>query len=285
MASSNPSPVSVDADETDPPLVLPGVRPWLISCDESGIDARRYYGFGSLWMAWDRRGQFVDDLRELAREHRIKFGVVDGVAHEFKWTKVSGPKLPFYKDLVEYFFKRSWLLFHCIVVRRADVRMELHPGGYEEAQQKHFTLLLTNKIGRALKTQPHRKFRVWVDPLPSSYAKANEVVEIISNHVLNRQFGKQQPVDHVIPHRSHDTPSIQLCDLLLGAVMAAWQAETTATAKIELQRWIAGHLGWTDLRGDTRVPERKFNVWFFCDPRSRPSDVTTRDVLLKYPCP
>jgi hypothetical protein len=102
--------------------------------------------------------------------------------------------------------------------------------------------------------------------LPAKYAKANEVIEIISNHVLNRQFGKLQPVDKVIPHESHDTPSIQLCDLLLGAVMAAWQCEATASAKIELQRWIAEHLGWTDLRADTRPDDKKFNIWFLCDP-------------------
>src|SRR5207248_7775450 len=118
-------------------------------------------------------------------------------------------------------------------------------------------LLLTNKIARALKSHP-RKFRVWVDPLPVRYSKANEVVEIISNHVLNRQFGKLQPVDKVIPHDSHDTPSIQLCDLLLGAVMAAWQDEVTALGKRELQLWIAEHLGWPDLRADTRPDNKKF---------------------------
>jgi hypothetical protein len=269
-------------DEPEPPLILPGIRPWLISCDESGIDGARFYGFGSIWMAWDRRGQFAADLDNIATAHGMKLGVVDGVPHEFKWNKVKSHKLAFCKAVVEYFFKRPWLLFHCIVVRRSDVRKAMHAGGYEEARQKHFTMLLTNKISRALKREKRRKFRVWVDPLPSSYDKAHEVVEIVTNNVLNRDFGKLQPVDKVIEHESHDSPSIQLCDLLLGAVMAAWQEQVKAPAKLELQRWIAEHLGWTDLRADTWDAEKKFNIWFFYDPTLGPRDVKSRKVRLKY---
>jgi hypothetical protein len=267
-------------DDSDAPLDLDGARPWLISCDESGIHKSKYYGYGSLWMPWDRRGDFVADIRRIAGNHGMHVGRVDGVPHEFKWSKVSTQKLAFYKALVEYFFGHPRLLFHCIVVRRQFVNVLLHRGGYVQAQQKHFTLLLTNKIARALKSH-HRKFRVWVDPLPGGYAKANEVMEIISNHVLNRQFGKVRPVDKVIPHESHDTPSIQLCDVLLGAVMAAWQAEVTAPAKLSLQQCIAEHLGWPDLRADTMPADKKFNIWFLCDPRDRPADVRPRPLRLK----
>src|SRR5262249_17426494 len=228
--------------------------------------------FGWVWMHWDRRGDFVADIRQIAKPHSMRVGAVNGVRHEFKWSKVSSQKLAFYKALVEYFFKHPSLLFHCIVVRKEYVRLELHPGGYEQAQQKHLTLLLTNKIARALKSR-HRKFRVWVDRLPVAYSRANEVIEIISNHVLNRQFGKLHPVDKVIPHDSHETPTVQRCDVLLGAVMSAWQEEATSPAKVELQRWIAEHLGWSDLRADTRPQDRKFNIWFLCNPNNRPLDV------------
>jgi hypothetical protein len=270
-------------DEADPPFILPGIRPWLISCDESGMDGARYYGFGTLWMAWDRRGDFALDIASIASIHRMKVGVVDGVAHEFKWSKVKTQRLAFYKALVEYFFLRPWLCFHCLVVRKADVRREMHKD-YAHAKQKHFTKLLTNKIARALRVQ-HRKFRVWVDPLPTSYTKAHEVVGIVANNVLNQKFGKLHPVDQVIEHHSHETPSIQLCDLLLGAVMSAWQDESSAPGKLELRRWIAHHLGWDHLRADTLPAERKFNVWFLCDPHERPPDVGTRKVTLKYPLP
>jgi hypothetical protein len=269
----------MEHSEADPPFVLPGVRPWLISCDESGMDGARFCGFGTLWMAWDRRGDFALDIARIASARGMKVGVVDGIAHEFKWSKVKNQKLGFYKELVDYFFQRPWLCFHCMVVRKADVKREMHKD-YAQAKQKHFTKLLTNKIERALKVR-RRKFRVWVDPLPTRYAKAHEVVGIVANNVLNHKFGKLHPVDQVIEHQSHDTPSIQLCDLLLGAVMSAWQEESSAPGKLELRRWIAQHLGWTDLRADTMPEERKFNIWFLCDPNERPSDVVTRSVELK----
>lgn len=35
---------------------VPKHKNYLIYCDESGIDGQNYYGFGSLWMPWERRG-------------------------------------------------------------------------------------------------------------------------------------------------------------------------------------------------------------------------------------
>jgi hypothetical protein len=60
-----------------------------------------------------------------------------------------------------------------------------------------------------------------------------------------------RPVDRVLTRDSRETPSIQLCDVLLGAVLAAWEKEVTSEAKLDLQTWIARHLGWPDLGGHT----------------------------------
>ena len=80
-----------------------------------------------------------------------------------------------------------------------------------------------------------------------------------------------RPVDKVITRDSKDTPSIQLCDFLLGAVMDAWQEEASSREKKKLQKLIALYLGWPDLRADTRPIERKFNIWYFHDQESRPT--------------
>jgi hypothetical protein len=65
--------------------------------------------------------------------------------------------------------------------------------------------------------------------------------------------------------------------------MAAWRKETAMQAKLDLQTWIAEHLGWNDLCSDTRPYERKFNIWWFHPDKKRPRCVKTRDVHLKYP--
>ncbi len=265
------------ADPDDPP---PGVKRWLISVDESGVNGTRYYGFGSLWMAWQRRGDFAEMLRAICGEHEY--------FHEIKWTKVKSKTADLFSDVVEAFFRESWLSFHCIVVEKSVVRRDLHPGGFDEARRKHLTMLLRNKIEACMKAHGHTQqtFRVWSDPIHSSYAKAHEAVEVIANNALSKAFGGRiRPVDSVIVRDSKETPSIQLCDLLLGAVVAAWEGDVFAEAKLDLQQWIAYHLGWQDLKADTRPGERKFNVWVFHDPTRQRRRATTREVALVFPLP
>jgi hypothetical protein len=254
-----------------------GVVRWLVSCDESGVHGAKFYAFGTLWMSWQRRGDFAALVRELRDTHDYRY--------EIKWRKVNARTLSFYEDLVEEFFKTTWLTFHSVVVERSVVRKELHGGDYDVARRKHFTMLLNNKISACLRARPGREqtFRIVVDPIHSRYPKADEAAEVICNRVLAKAFGGRRPVDRVFTRDSRETPSIQLCDLLLGAVTAAWEQDASSDAKLELRRWIAAHLGWSDLRADTIPSERKFNVWMFHDPTRGPRRARSRPVVLRYP--
>lgn len=92
-----------------------GVRSWLIACDESGVHGSAHYGFGSLWLKWQRRGDFLEDFRAMKERH--------GYRDECKWSKVNSERhLPFYDELISYFFQRHWIVFHCLVVRKEAVR-------------------------------------------------------------------------------------------------------------------------------------------------------------------
>lgn len=263
----------------------PGVLQWLISCDDSGMDNGSHHGFGSLWMKWQRRGDFAELVAELRAKH--------GYSHECKWMKAKRLSLPFCRALVEEFFKKEWLSFQCIVIRKADVNLSLHDGDEDLAMRKHFTMLLTNKMSRCRARHRGRPavFHVWCDPIHSREKKAAEVMGIISNHVLDRALAKElrsdvkslRTVDSVVVRDSKDTVQIQLADLLLGAVLDGWRRNATSQAKLELRRFIASHLGWDDLGFDTKPAERKFNVWHFYDPTRGPRDIETRDVHLKYP--
>ena len=66
-----------------------------------GFTGARFYGFGSLWMAWQRRGDFAADIQALRDEH--------GVSDELKWNKAGSKQNQyFFEDLIEYFYKRPW---------------------------------------------------------------------------------------------------------------------------------------------------------------------------------
>jgi hypothetical protein len=267
--------------ERSVPIAQPGPleREWLISSDESGVGGKTFYGFGALWMPWDRRGDFNHEFTEIRR----KTGLPD--AFEVKWSKIDGrTRLASARALVEWFFQRRWLSFHCLVVRRADVDKSLHDGDYDLARRKHLVMLLTNKMRRCARA--HRgcknKFRVWIDPIASRYSKADEAAAIIGGYILSDVPGLELSIK---THDSKDTPSIQMCDLLLGAVMEAWQENVQRAEKKEVGAWIAEHVGWPDLRADTRPEERKFNIWYFLDGRRDTRTVHTRRTRLRYPLP
>jgi hypothetical protein len=177
--------------------------------------------------------------------------------------------------------------FHAFVIDRQIVDRAAHGNDGDLAQRKHFTMLLVNKIQRRLREHPEAEqtFRIWVDPIPSRYKKADEVVQIIANNVLGNVFGVRRPVDKVITRDSKTTPSIQLCDVLLGAISGAWNQQSIRPEKQDLQKWIARFLGWYDLRSDTHVKERKLNIWYMHDSRQGPRDVETRPVDLIHPLP
>jgi len=253
---------------------------WHVACDESGIDGAKFYGFGSLWMRWQRRGDFARDIRELRERY--------GFFEEIKWQKAHSKKYAnFYEDLVDYFFRRAWLAFHCIVIRKAMVNKEYHDGDYDLARRKHFTKLISNKINGVLKAHRDRpcEFRVEVDPIASRYKKADEAFHKIANNQIRQELGLEGPIKTVITKDSKESEQIQLSDFFLGAVMAAWQGKATSEGKLRMQALVGGYLGWPNLLSDTNPWERKFNIWYFYDRTQGPREVKTRDVHLRYPLP
>lgn len=250
---------------------------WSVFIDDASIDGKTsHFGFGTLWVPWRRRGDFTAGIKALREKH--------GYTSEIKWQKVKRLTLPFYRDLVDWFFRTKWLAFHCIVVPRADLKMELHGNRIEVARMKAVTLLLSKKIEHVLRVNPSVdvEIRVYVDPLPSSYPKADEAMQIIANHIIMGASGRENAVAELRTRDSRTDQGIQLCDLLLGAVVDAFTERSSSKEKAELKHLVASMLGWQDLRADTLPRERKFNIWFLWDcAGQRP--VTTRRVSLRYP--
>jgi hypothetical protein len=266
-----------------------GVVRRALYCDESGISAdHSFYGFGALIMGYQRRGEFAALAAELRKKHRAP-------ADEIKWTKTKAKTFPFYRALVDYFFQEPSMFFHCMLVERAWVNTRLcHGGSFDLARRKHFTKFLADKVGRI--KQKHRgrelEVRVYVDKIPSSYAKAGEVMEIVGNRMINKlsplvHFAeKVDAINSLTECDSHDYLGIQLCDLLLGAVVDTWNDRSRNEFKSKLKTRIAWHLGWEDLSSDTMPEERKFNVWRLTDQvRKGERPVKTRPTNLRKPLP
>jgi hypothetical protein len=253
---------------------------WHIACDESGVDGQVFYGFGSLWMKYQRRGDFIRIIRELRKKHRYDY--------EIKWQRAHrGQYQEFYRDSTEVFFKHAWLAFHCIIVRKGMVDKEFHDGDYDLAMRKHFTKLIATKIKVVKNAHPNRscEFRVEVDPLPSRYGKADEAFHKIANRTLMRDLGGEALIKSVVTKDSKDSEQIQVADFLLGAVMSSFQGKSTSENKKAIAKNVAAYLGWDKLDHDTWPQERKFNVWYFYDKRNQLREIETKDVNLRYPLP
>ena len=261
--------------ENDQPV--PGYRNYLVFADESGMHGSTYYGFGSLWMPWERRGEFAAIIGSLRREH--------GYSDECKWSKVNKFGESFYSALVSEFFKTRWLMFHAMVVRKGYVDKRLHNGSLDLARRKHFAKLISTKIAFFSKETKDKVYHLRVDPIASSYKKADEASLLIINRQLNQNLG-HPPLKSLIVRDSKETPGIQVADLLLGAVMADWQQESTSLPKQRVKASIAQHLGWSDLRADTLHSEWKFNIWYFFQPKvGVQREAETRPVSLLVPMP
>ena len=257
-------------------IAVPGYRNYLVYSDESGIHRARYYGFGSLWMPWERRGDFQGLVAELRDRYRYQ--------DEIKWTNVSNWSVPFYSALLHEFFRRTWLMFHCLVVRKGFVDMSFHQD-WDEARRKHFAMLVKAKVKYFCGGARDKAYHFRVDPLPSRYKKADEVTFKIAGAQLKNELGLE-PLKTLFTRDSKATAGIQVADLLLGAAMADFQDESTSTAKAHMRKALAEFLGWPDLRADTALTEWKFNIWYFYDPSTGVKrEVKTRPVKMKIPLP
>lgn len=249
--------------------VLPGGRNYLVYCDESGIGGDVYYGFGSLWMPHERRGDFTGLLKDLSE----KFDYWE----EIKWEKVNRHCLPFCQALVDEFFRRRWLMFHCVLVRKGYIDRKFHKD-YDEVKRKHFAMLLKSKIQFFSKGHEDKRYHVRVDPLPSRYEKADEAAyKIVANQLRNEL--QIEPLKSLVTRDSKETPGIQVVDLLVGAVLSDWQGKAQSLPKKALAGRVAKHLGWSNLKADTPLGAWKFNVWYFYDPvAGKPREVKTRSI-------
>ncbi|WP_106668239.1 DUF3800 domain-containing protein [Escherichia coli] len=253
---------------------------WHVACDESGVDGQPFYGFGSLWMSYQRRAELTRMVQDLRKKH--------GCSDELKWQKAHSKRnAAFYSNVIDVFFRHNWMAFHCIIVEKSKVEKSYHGGDYDLAMRKHFCKLIETKIGNVIQRWPHAEceFLIEVDPLPSRYKKADEEFHIIANHSLARKYGRKDIIKLVETKDSKTSEHIQLVDFLLGAVMCAYQRKATSPAKLAMAEKIASYLGWESLRHDTWPTERKFNIWLFFDKKKGPRDIETKEVNLRYKLP
>ncbi len=220
-----------------------------VYCDESchlEHDGIPTMVIGAVWCPQAASAQICQGLRAIKARHGLP------TAFESKWTKVSPGKLPFYLDLVDYFFTQDGLHFRGVLIpdkRVLDhtVRNQTHDDWY----YKMFFVLLKEII------DPACAYRIYFDIKDTrSEQKRAKLEEVLRNH---RYDFSGQIVERVQQIRSHESEIMQLADLLIGAVCYKNRNLATSKAKLAVIARIQERSG-KSLHRTTWPKESKFNL-------------------------
>ena len=226
-----------EEDEDAEDGAVPGYRNYLVYSDESGIHGANYYGFGTLWMPHERRGDFTAMIAALRLKH--------GYQHEMKWTKVKRDTVTFYLQLLDEFFKRNWLMFHCLIVRKGYVDMSRH-ADIDEARRKHFAMLVKAKVKYFCAGAVDKAYHFRIDPFPSRYPRADVVAFKIAGAQLKNELALAKSAVGA-KHRKRLEASVRAVQIG-GRVAYAGEAGDVKQRRRERARFDGGRLIVTHLR-------------------------------------
>ncbi len=246
------------AAEPDP---TPGYKRLLVYADEAGTDGTGYTGFGSLWMPWERRGDFQKLLRTLREAH----------AHTGSLT-ASGAPGDLLVALVDEVFRRRWLAFRCVVT----------PTTADVARRRAALVELLARRARPVAGSPAPadvRLRL------SRAARLPDAAKTKPQHAIGGALTRALPEGQPLSVRAARTiDGVELVELLTSLVLAGWERRSIGKDKKRVADRVAENLGWGDLAADTSASEWKFNIWFVKDPAElEVSQKTQRAVQLLLP--
>jgi hypothetical protein len=229
------------------PQPLPSVSQIVVYCDESCHDLNRHHAWmtiGGLRLPRERKRELTRELRARCREH--------GLRGEVKWTKVSAQRLDDYKAVVDFFFDKPELRFRTIVVEQAKVRMdEFHGKDRELAFYKFYYEMLEKWL-----EEPGN----YVVLLDYKQNRGADRYTTLRRYLEAHLRGTAWIADLTVID-SRESPLAQLCDLLTGAVAAAYNGTRLGGPKEALAAHIASRAKFPTLRWNTGLAEGKFNIF------------------------
>jgi hypothetical protein len=246
--------------EPDP---TPTYKKLIVYGDESGVTGAKYQAYGSLWMPWERRGDFMRVLREVREAHGYEGGVA------LSASKAEGEG--FALSLIDEVFRRRWLAFRCVITPATDS---------DELRRLAFSALIRRRL-RTIGDLDKRELRLRLTKASRARDANGETTERAVHRLIGLEVdGKMERSTR--PARSG--AALEIVELLTSLVASDWEKKATSPQRRHLSDRAAENLGWSDLTADTDPSEWKFNIWYLEDPRTeRPVERTHRTVQLRLP--
>lgn len=226
-----------------------------IYCDESchlEHDNQQVMVLGAVWCLRDHATKVSQRLHEIRRKHGFKPEL------EIKWTKVSPGERSrsFYLDVLDYFFDDDDLHFRALCVPDKSVLDHAyHNQTHDEWYYKMYFDMLKVII------DPKFRYHIYLDYKDTwGGAKVAKLHEVLANAHYDFQ---RQIIERLQIVRSNDVQSIQLADLLIGAVAYANRRLRSNAGKVALVDHMKERSGYS-LTSTTLYREDKVNILCWC---------------------
>ena len=175
-----------------------------------------------------------------------------GLNSELKWTKVSTKRLEDYKRIVDFLFEHTQIDFRAIVVEQAKVRLQQYHGKDRELAFYKFYYEMLEKW-----LLPGHEYLILLDYKNNRGADRYTTLKTY----LERYLRGNAWIRELTIIDSSKTPLAQLCDILTGAVAAAYNGLKANSPKENLAKHIASRAHLKTLRTSAPLPGGKFNIF------------------------
>lgn len=222
-----------------------------IYCDESNHlenKGSNIMVMGCLYCEKDKVPLINKRLKEIKSKYKISSNT------EIKWVKVSPNKLPFYLDVIDYFFDTSDLHFRAIIIDKKTLDHKRYQSNHDTFYYKMYFELLSKIF------DPKEKYNIYIDIKDTvGSKKVKELHKILCNDLYD--FGGDVVEKIQIIH-SDEVEIMQVCDILIGAIQFLNRTDVNSKAKKEIVKRIKERSGY-DLTRTTLLREEKTNLFYW----------------------
>ena len=235
-----------------------------IYCDESchlENDGHGVMVLGAVWCPSYKTREITERLREIKACHGMS------PLAEMKWNKVSPAGEQLYMDTLDYFFDDDDLHFRGLVV---PDKLKLRDAIYAPDHDDRYYRLYFDMLKVIL--DPRARHRIYLD-IKDTHGAA-KVARL--QQILTRTPGYDFPpqvIENVQIVRSHEVETLQLTDLLIGALSYAARGLTGSKTKQTLVARLKKRSGY-DLARSTLLRENKVNLFVWQSQERHPWEIT-----------
>lgn len=221
-----------------------------IYCDESchlENDREKVMVLGGVYCDADQTRRIANAIRGIKDRHGIAPGF------EIKWTKVSNGALPFYRELIAFFLNDTAMHFRGVLVPDKTVLdHDAYDQSHDDWYYKMYYLLLQYVF------KPPHAYNVYLDIKDTlGSEKVNRLHDVLCNRIYDFDH---QTIRRVQQIRSHESPILQMADLLIGAVGYENRDLSGSAAKLQLIDDLKVRLGDQILTRTSSFGSEKFNL-------------------------